>query len=46
MANTSQARKRVRQAQKARIRNASQKSNFRTSVKKVLKSLAEKKKDN
>jgi small subunit ribosomal protein S20 len=45
LANTSQARKRVRQAQKARIRNASQKSNFRTSIKKVLKSLTEKNKD-
>ena len=45
MANTVQARKRVRQANKARARNAAQKSNFRTSIKKVLKSLAEKNKD-
>ena len=45
MANTPQARKRVRQAVKARTRNAAQKSNFRSSIKKVLKSLAEKNKD-
>ena len=45
MANTAQARKRVRQANKARSRNASQKSNFRSSIKKVLKSLSEKNKD-
>ena len=45
MANTPQARKRVRQADKARTRNAAQKSNFRSSIKKVLKSLAEKNKD-
>ncbi len=45
MANTSQARKRVRQAVKARTRNAAQKSNFRSSIKKVLKSLADKNKD-
>ncbi len=45
MANTAQARKRVRQADKARARNASQKSNFRTSIKRVLKSLSEKDKD-
>ena len=45
MANTSQARKRVRQANKARIRNSSQKSEFRSSVKKVLKSISEKNKD-
>ena len=45
MANTSQARKRVRQANKARTRNASQKSEFRSSVKKVLKSISEKNKD-
>ena len=42
MANTAQARKRVRQAVKARTRNAAQKSNFRSSIKKVLKSLADK----
>ena len=45
MANTSQARKRVRQTNKARARNASQKSEFRSSVKKVLKSISEKNKD-
>jgi len=45
LANTPQARKRVRQAVKARTRNAAQKSNFRSSIKKVLKSLAEKNKD-
>ena len=45
MANTPQARKRVRQAVKARTRNAAQKSNFRSSIKKVLKSLADKNKD-
>ena len=45
MANTSQARKRVRQANKARQRNASQKTEFRSSIKKVLKSLAEKNSD-
>ena len=45
MANTAQARKRVRQAVKARIRNSAQKSNFRSSIKKVLKSLAEKNKE-
>ena len=45
MANTPQAKKRVRQAVKARTRNAAQKSNFRSSIKKVLKSLAEKNKD-
>ncbi len=45
MANTSQARKRVRQANKARVRNASQKSVFRSSVKKVLKAISEKNKD-
>ncbi|MED5275182.1 MAG: 30S ribosomal protein S20 [Pseudomonadota bacterium] len=45
LANTSQARKRVRQAIKARERNASQKSAFRTSIKKVLKSLADKNKE-
>ena len=45
MANTVQARKRVRQAVKARTRNSAQKSNFRSSIKKVLKSLADKNKD-
>tara|TARA_Y100000996_G_C22558491_1_gene656402 strand:+ start:2228 stop:2491 length:264 start_codon:yes stop_codon:yes gene_type:complete len=45
LANTAQARKRVRQADKARARNSAQKSNFRTSIKKVLKSLSEKNKE-
>tara|TARA_B100000586_G_C20020669_1_gene388885 strand:- start:177 stop:452 length:276 start_codon:yes stop_codon:yes gene_type:complete len=45
LANTNQARKRVRQALKARNHNASQKSDFRTGIKKVLKSLSEKNKD-
>ena len=45
LANTAQARKRVRQSEKARTRNAGQKSNFRTSIKKVLKSLSDKNKD-
>ena len=45
LANTAQARKRVRQAIKARDRNVAQKSNFRTCIKKVLKSLADKKKE-
>ena len=45
LANTAQARKRVRQAVKARTRNAAQKSNFRSSIKKVLKSLADKNKE-
>ena len=44
MANTPQSRKRVRQATKARNRNASQKSEFRTSLKKVLKSITDKNK--
>ena len=35
MANTAQARKRVRQADKARSRNASQRSMVRTYIKKV-----------
>lgn len=45
LANTAQARKRVRQSEKARTKNAAQKSNFRTSIKKVLKSLSDKNKD-
>ncbi len=36
MANTAQAKKRARQAEKSRIRNAGQRSNLRTFVKKVL----------
>lgn len=36
MANTPQARKRARQAEKNRVRNAGQRSNLRTFIKKVL----------
>ncbi len=36
MANTAQAKKRARQAEKSRIRKAGQRSNLRTFVKKVL----------
>ena len=36
MANTAQAKKRARQAEKSRIRNAGQRSNLRTFIKKVL----------
>jgi len=36
MANTAQAKKRARQAEKSRIRNAGQRSNLRTFVKKVI----------
>ena len=36
MANTAQARKRARQAEKSRVRNAGQRSNLRTFVKKVI----------
>ena len=36
MANSAQARKRARQAEKNRQRNASQRSAFRTSIKKVV----------
>lgn len=39
MANTAQAKKRVKQAEKARARNASQRSTMRTAVKKVLRTL-------
>tara|TARA_B100000424_G_scaffold238599_1_gene204769 strand:- start:272 stop:547 length:276 start_codon:yes stop_codon:yes gene_type:complete len=42
LANTPQARKRVRQATKSRISNASKKSEFRTSIKKILKSISDK----
>lgn len=41
MANTAQARKRVRQAEKSRQRNASQRSMMRTMVKRVFTALAE-----
>jgi len=36
MANTAQAKKRAKQAEKSRIRNAGQRSNLRTFIKKVL----------
>jgi len=36
MANTAQAKKRARQAENSRIRNAGQRSNLRTFVKKVI----------
>lgn len=40
MANTSQARKRARQAGVRRIRNAGQRSMMRTYVKKIVKAIA------
>lgn len=40
MANTAQARKRARQAEATRQRNAGQKSALRTAVKKVKKAIA------
>jgi len=36
MANTAQAKKRARQAEKSRLRNASQRSHLRTFVKRVI----------
>lgn len=45
MANSAQARKRARQNQSARLRNASQRSNLRTSIKNFFKSLQEKDSD-
>ena len=39
MANSVQARKRARQAEEARQHNASQRSAFRTAIKKVLKAV-------
>lgn len=39
MANTAQARKRARQAEKRREHNTSQRSRFRTAVKRVLKAV-------
>jgi small subunit ribosomal protein S20 len=39
MANTAQARKRARQAEQQRQHNASQRSAFRTAIKKVLKAV-------
>ena len=41
MANSPQARKRARQADKHRLQNASARSRMRTSVKKVLNAVAE-----
>ncbi len=40
MANTAQAKKRARQAEATRMRNASLKSELRTAVKKVRKAIA------
>jgi len=40
MANTAQARKRARQAEATRKRNAAQKSEIRTAMKKVKKAIA------
>lgn len=45
MANTLQAKKRARQAEKQRQHNASQRSTMRTYLKRVLKAIAEKKQD-
>lgn len=42
MANSAQARKRARQNQNARLRNVSQRSNLRTSIKNFFKSLQDK----
>ena len=39
MANTASARKRARQAEKNRLRNASQRSRLRTRIKAVVKSI-------
>ncbi len=40
MANSAQARKRARQAEKNRMHNASQRSTLRTAIKKVLNAIA------
>ena len=45
MANTAQARKRVRQANKSALHNYSIRSDARTAMKKVLKSLAQSNRD-
>ena len=45
MANSPQAKKRIRQTQKARLRNIMLKSRMRTAIKKVLSSCAEGKKE-
>lgn len=41
MANSAQALKRARQAEKHRQRNASQRSNMRTAIKKVIAAIAD-----
>ncbi len=41
MANSAQAKKRARQAEKRRVKNASQRSNLRTFVKKVIAAVNE-----
>lgn len=46
MANTLQAKKRARQAEKHRKNNVSQRSEFRTSLKKVVAAIATGKKEN
>lgn len=45
MANTAQSKKRARQGEKRRQLNASQRSSMRTSLKRVIKAIAEKKTD-
>ena len=45
MANTAQAKKRAKQAEKSRIRNAGQRSNLRTFIKKVIAAVNEGDKD-
>jgi len=45
LANTAQARKRVRQAENSRLRNVGQRSNMRTAIKQVQKAIAEGDKD-
>ena len=39
MANSAQARKRARQSEKSRTQNTSQRSTFRTSIKKVINAI-------
>ena len=41
MANSAQALKRARQSEKSRQRNASQRSNMRTAIKKVIAAIAD-----
>jgi len=45
LANTAQARKRVRQAEKSRQRNVGQRSNMRTAIKQVQNAIADGNKD-